>query len=309
MVATSRISRFGAGDRIGNYEIEREISPGVYAAGHRLLPRRAVVKVARGTTALELMREACILEALQHPGIVKVFESGILTDKRPWFALEVVTGETLATVLERGSLRAVETVKLVAGLAEILEHAHRRGVVHRGVRPDRIVLGRRLCIVDWSGARAHDAAAQIPHVPSGSHAYVAPEIARGDATDDRADVFALGAIAYQALTGALPTPAISVPAALRCKNAPPELTLLIDQMLAPDRFDRPTAAEVRADLVRLAGVLESSPPEHVVLVDTEGVPELPPLRIRRPRWTPPVSYVASDLADLVSGEIELEPGS
>jgi hypothetical protein len=120
-------------------------------------------------------------------------------------------------------------------------------------------------------------------------------------------VFALGAIAYQALTGVLPPLGIYryVPAATRCRNAPVELTTLIDQMLAPDRFDRPTASEVRTELAALAGVLEASPPEHVVLVDTEGVPEVPAPRIRRPRWTPQVSYVASDLADLVVGEIEL----
>ena len=299
------LARFVRGDRVGHYEIVREVAPGAYEATHQVLPRRALVKVARGSAALQLMREACILEALHHPGISKVFESGRLADGRPWFAQELVAGESLAAVLGRGSLRAVETVTLVAGLAEILEHAHRRGVVHRALQPGRVTLAqRRPCIVDWSEARAHDAARSIPHVPApGSHAYVAPEIARGDVTDDRADVFSLGAIAYQALTGALPSPHVSV--AQGCGNAPPELVVLIDQMLAADRFDRPTASEVRADLVRLAAVLATQPPEHVVLVDTEGVPELPPLRIRRPRWTPQVSYVASDLADLVSGEIEL----
>ena len=250
------------------------------------------------------MREACILEALNHPGVPKVYESGVLADRMPWFATEIVGGETLATVLARGSLRAAEVVKVAAGLAETLEHAHRRGVIHRGLRPDRVLLtGKRICIADWSEARAHDAATSIPHVPT---PFTAPEVARGDATDDRADVFALGAIAYLALTGSLPTPQLPVPTAQRCRNAPVELTTLIDEMLAPDRFDRPSAAEVHAELAYLTSVLEAAPAEHVVLVDTEGVPETPALRIRRPRWTPPISYVASDLADLVSGEIEVD---
>ena len=309
------IPRFVPGDRVGNYEIVREVGAGgggvVYEATHRVLPRRATLKVMHGIVpalAVQIMREACILEALQHPGIVKVFESGVLPDRRPWFALELVGGEPLAQVLERGSLRAVETVTLVMGLAEILEHAHRRGVIHHGLRPDRVMLsGKRLCIVDWSEARAHDASSQIPHIPTATaRAYVAPEVARGDVTDDRADVYALGVIAYQALTGALPTPAAHIPAAQRCRNAPPELTTLIEQMLAPDRFDRPTAAEVRAELAWLAGILEVSPTEHVELVDTDGVPEVALPRVRKPRWTPPISYVASDLAVLVSGEIELE---
>ncbi len=295
---------------MGNYEIEGEIGPGLYEATHRLLPRRALVKIARGATALQLMREACILEALQHQGVVRVFESGVTSDKRPWLALELVGGESLATVLERGPVPVIELVRIVGALAEILEYAHRRGVVHHGLRPDRVVVtSRRVCIADWSDARAHDAGSQIPHLPvPGARAYIAPEVVRGDATDDRADVFALGAIAYQALTGVLPPLGIYpyVPAALRCEQAPVELTTLIDQMLAPDRFDRPTASEVRTELATLANFLDVAPPEDVVLVDTEGVPEAPVVRIRKPRWTPPVSYVASDLAESISGEIQLE---
>ena len=297
---------------MGNYEIDREIGPGLFEATHRVLPRRALVKIARGATAVQLMREACILEALQHQGVVRVFESGVTSDKRPWLALELVGGETLDTILERGPLAPVEIVRLVGGLAEILEHAHRRGVIHRGLRPDRVALtGRRICIADWSDARTHDASSQIPHLPQpGTRAYLAPEVVRGDATDDRADVFALGAIAYQALTGVLPPLGIYpyIPVAQRCGHALPlELTALVDQMLSPDRFDRPTASEVRTELASLAGLLpETVVAEHLVLVDTDGIPETRLVRIRKPRWTPPISYVASDLADLVSGEIELE---
>lgn len=313
-MVTPVFPKFGAGARVGNYEIEREVATGSYAAIHVVLPRRAIIKVMQGNLpafAVKLMREACILEALQHPGIVKVFESGVLPDRRPWFALELVDGDELTEVLELGSLRAVEVVQLVVSLAEILEHAHRRGVIHRGLRPDRIVVtGRTLCITDWSDARTHDASSQIPNLPApGARAYIAPEVTRGDPIDDRADVFALGVIAYQALTGVLPSATAYVPAAQQCKNAPAELTTLIDSMLAHDRFDRPSAAEVRSELFWLGGVLEASvsAPEHVVLVDTEGVPATAAMpRIRKPRWTPPISYLASDLADLVSGEIELE---
>lgn len=289
---------FVLGDRIGHYEVTREVAPGVYEGTHRVLPRRALIKVARGGAhGVALLREACLLEALHGPGVPKLFEAGQL-NRLPWFAMEIVGGESLAAVLARGTLRAAEVVKLAAGVAETLELAHRRGIIHRGLRPDRIAIAaRRICIADWTDARAHDAAA-IPKAPT---AYAAP-----DAVDDRADVYALGAIAYQALTGALPTPALYVPAATRCRNAPIELAQLIDQMLAPDRFDRPSAGEVRAELSWLASVLETAPSEHVVLVDTDGVPETPAVRIRKPKWTPPVSYVASDLADLVSGEIEVK---
>lgn len=297
--------------RVGNYRIEEEIGKAngslLLRGTHLFLPRRAVLKVVSAPVAnlqpfaVQLLREACILEALQHAGIPQVYESGILADRRPWFATEPVEGETLAQRIARGPVPIVEVAMLVRDLAEVLEHAHRRGVIHRALRPDRIVLTaeRRhfaLTVVDWSDARTHDAASNIPHVPTpGSRAFVAPELVRGDALDDRADVYALGVIAYLALTGHLPRSINApleahVPTGERRSDAPRELAQLVDQMLSIDRFDRPASAEVRSDLDFLAHVLASMPVhEELELVDTEGVPLGP--RIRKPRWTPAVVNV------------------
>jgi serine/threonine-protein kinase len=295
--------------RVGNYRIEEEIGKAngslLLRGTHLFLPRQAVVKVVSFAApvatlqqfAVGLWREACLLEALQHAGIPQVYESGLLPDKRPWFAVEPVAGETLAQRIARGPLPVVDVAMLVRDLAEVLEHAHRRGVIHRALRPDRVVLTaeRRhfaVSIVDWSDARTHDAASNIPHVPTpGSRAFVAPELVRGDALDDRADVYALGVIAYLALTGHLPRSIGApldphVPTAERRSDAPRELTQVVDQMLSIDRFDRPASAEVRADLDFLAHVLSSMPVHEEPFLVDDGSP-----RIRKPRWTPAVVNV------------------
>ena len=286
--------RCAPGDRVGNYVIEHELGPcgaGVlYEVAHVVLPRRAVMKVMHAALAaypafaVQLLREACLLEAMRHPGIPKVFESGRLADGRPYFTAELVEGEPLAEVLAGGPLEVDDVIALVRDLAELLEHAHRRGVVHRSLMPERVVLADRAWVTDWSDARTHDAATSIPHVPTpGSRNYVAPELVRGDAVDDRADIYALGVIAYQALTGELPFAIATLadgvtphaPVATRC-TLPPGLATLVDQMLARDRFDRPTSAEVRVALE----VLTPAP--------------LPPPRARKLRWTPAFGTATPD---------------
>jgi eukaryotic-like serine/threonine-protein kinase len=307
-------------DRIANYRVERELgttATGVlYQAVHLVLPRRAVLKVmpvARSQgLAIQLLREACMLEALQHPGIPQVYESGLLDDgRRPWFAFEMIEGMTLSERMVNGPLTAIEVATIARDLAAILEHAHKRGIVHRALRPDHVVISSRrrgasmIAIPDWSDARAHDATTEhAPLVSSrAARPYLAPELVRGEPADDRADVFALGVMAYQALTGFLPRGDATID---RSPEAPKELAALIDQMLAPDRFDRPTTAEIRSDLEWLAEAL-------AVELQLDESDDIAPsssttLRIRRPRWTPPIpnSPNAQQLAQ-VSGEIVIKP--
>ncbi len=250
--------RFAPGDRVGNYRIESELASSAtgatYAAVHLVLPRRAIVKVMHATNqalAVLLMREACILEALSDPGVPKVYDSGLLPDRRPWFAIEQLAGAV--PLADHPPMPFAEALAVVRDLAAILEHAHRRGVILRGLRPDRIAVAPRVCVVDWSDARTHDAGARIPSLPApGARAYLAPEQLRGEA-DDRADVYALGVIACQLV-----------------RDRHDGLGTLFDQMLAADRYDRPSAAEVHA---RISDLIASAA--------TLAIP-----RIRKPRWTP-----------------------
>jgi len=275
-------------ERIGEYRIVGEMvrtpTHVTYEGAHVVLPRRALLKVMAAPTewlAVRALREACFLEMLQqHPGVARVYECARLSDRRPWFARELVEGPTIATRLGAGGFERIEVLSVIRQLADVLAHAHQRGVIHGGLRPNRIILcdrarGFPLCIADWSDARAHDAA-PIAYTPAaGSWHYAAPELIAGERVDDRADVYSLGVLAYQMLTGALPArgPGEHVPTELRCPDAPPELTLMIDQMLAFERWDRPSAAEIRADLTWLGEMLATSP-----------------LRIRRPRWTPELAF-------------------
>ena len=294
-------------DRIGNYRIERErrrdADSVVYEASHLVLPRRAFVKVMHEVSpqalAIQLLREACILEALDHPGSVRVYESGLIPERRAWFAYERVEGSTVKDMLVNGPLDPAAAAPLLRDIAEILDHAHRRGVVHCALKPELIVVTGRsrifpLCITDWSEARIHDASA--PSRAYGPADYTAPELVNGDAVDDRADIFALGVIAYQMLTGELPFDGVwiatvadgtmqHVPTEVRCSEAPPQLCSLVDQMLAWDRFDRPSSFEVKAELSQLAADLSSGP------TPSRGH-ELSPgtVRIRKPKWTPSLSF-------------------
>ena len=226
--------------RVTNYRILGDLGGGRFEAEHAVLPRRAVIKTIPDALAwmkglrVAVMREACILEALQHPGVARLYETGLFEDGRPWFACEDVEGTALSDL--RRQLGLAELVALMRDVADVLAHAHRRGIIHGGLHPDRIILTERafpIVIDDWSTARAHDAPAAVPSVPRpDARRFQAPELACGDAIDDRADVYALGAIAK----AALPT------------NAPAALVRLIEQMMAADRWDRPAITEVRAAL-------------------------------------------------------------
>jgi eukaryotic-like serine/threonine-protein kinase len=333
---------FSPDDRIGNYLVEHELGPtgsGVLLqARHQVLPRRAIIKVVHAAFAgespylVQTLREACILEAISHPGVPIVYESGLLRDRRPWFAFELIHGPTLEDLLVPRALAVHEVARVMRDLADILEHAHRRGVIHRGLRPDRVVVTRHrrfpLCIPDWSEAIAHDASASVPP-PDGSRAYVAPELAHQDAggaerVDERADMFALGAIAYRALTGTVPfnPVAANVPylaARTRRPETPRGLATIIDSLLSVDRFDRPSASEVRTELGWLLGSLPelqrhaaASAPEPDEDIEAEGTPPVAisanadvafgAPRVRRPRWTPTVHYVETTDVDIIIDE-------
>lgn len=278
---------FTPGTRIGDYVVEREAGDG-YEAVHVLLPRRVRLEVMHPTfvglkpVAVRMMREACILEALRHPGVPRIFEVGLMNDQRtnrPWVASELVEGESLATA---HVLSPILVLELIRDIADILAHAHERGIVHRALRADMIIRdfegarGFPLCIVDWSDARV-------------------------DGTDRcRADdIFALGVIAHQALTGHLPTG----PTARRATHAPARLCLMIDDLLVANPMSRPSAAEVRARAKLILETLDEGDPvieesihlDDVIEIANESfeptVPQLPALRA--PRWTPPLGVTAA----------------
>ena len=238
------------GVRVGDYTVERvlrrEEHAVVYAGVHLVLPRRAELKVMQAdhawikAGAIQILREACILEALSHLGVPRVYECGVLSERRPWVAVEAIEGLTWHEAMVRGPIAVSELVGLVRNLADILAHAHGRGVCHHRLSEEVIVRTPArpfpLCIRNWNEAVAHDSAR---------------------AADPSSDIHALGALAFRALTGTVLTEYAS--ARRQCPEAPAELALLIDDMLDPDPARRPAAELVRERSTWLAETLELAP--------------------------------------------------
>ena len=267
--------------RIGDYEVTqpRRTAHGTrYDATHTVLPRTATIEVREVKAhAVRLLRQACIVEALQHPAVPRIYECGT-TDGKAWVAFQSPTGPTLADTLRHEVLVLDEILDLVEGIAEVLSHAHARGVLHRNITPEAIHL-RPLAIDGWDHACATDTELWTP--VRGTGRYQAPELARAEGPDrGAADIYALGAIAREALLGDHP----AHPLAGRASSLPDELVMLLARMLAVDPQMRPTAEDV---LAAIAGIhLDRSPLEPLPLDTQEPEPVVLLEKIRKPRWTP-----------------------
>ena len=280
--------RLAPGTRLGDYHIDADLPGGwnieAYEGTHVLLPRRARLVVLHAAfvdqqaAAIQMMREACLVEAMHHPGVPRVFECGVV-DRRPWIACELIAGMPLSAAIAERPLPVAEVLALLRDAAEVLDHAHRRGVVHRNLRPEILLRTADrafpICITGWCDARIHDARAEL--------------------VDARADVLALGAVAFTALTLSRPT----VSAADRCPGAPRALTALIDQMLDVDPEARPSCAEVRAAAIRIAELSEVAIADEddgeiidEVAVELIDISRSSPPPIPRPlKWTPPLGHL------------------
>jgi eukaryotic-like serine/threonine-protein kinase len=185
----------------------------VYEAADLRLDRTVAVKVLRAELAADrrfvarFHREARTVARLSHPGIVAVHDVGEL-DGHVFIVMEHVAGRTLADVVHReGPLRPARVARIGADLAEALAHAHARGVVHRDVTPGNVMLtttdGPK--VLDFGIARAAQGSAAVGSLTAhGTLAYVPPEVLAGRQSDQRVDVYGLGAVLYELLTGAPP---------------------------------------------------------------------------------------------------------
>lgn len=250
MSRTTTSDRFVPGTRIGDYVVERQVayaeSAIVYFATHVVLPRQAHIKVTHPgsrTAAIQLLREACILEALSHPGVPRVHECGVLADRRPWCAIEPLSGVALDQFTAGAPVALSDLVVALRDVSDILRHAHERGIVHRRLTASAILRIQRrrsaFAIEDWTDARTLDAAADGDHT-----------------VDTRDDIRALGEIAFRALTGSVPAAGAS--STVQCTAAPAELTALIDQMLGSPE-SRPTSADIYDRSQWLCDTLETAP--------------------------------------------------
>ena len=267
----------GGTDFMDRFELKSEAGTGGMGTVYQAIDRRtgAVValKVLHVRSATEIARfdqEARLLAELKHPGIVRYFDRGTAPHGSPFIVMEWLEGETLEERLSRGTLGPAAAVHVAYRVLDALAAAHERGVVHRDIKPSNVFLvGWRLTetrILDFGIARRVFDPKRFTHKGStvGTPLYAAPEQARGrHDVDGRTDIFSLGCVLYEALTGEPPFTgdnAVEVmqkvcagtvaPLSSRRSNMPPELERIIHRMLAPDPGARPPAANVLADEFR-----------------------------------------------------------
>ncbi len=247
--------------------------------------------------AQRFVREAALLESLEHPGIVRYVAHGRTDEQAMFIAMEWVEGESLRSHMKRAGLSPEEAVQVISLVARALGLAHARGIVHRDIKPTNILLeGGRIDgvrVIDFGIARSDEQrdALTTPGLAIGTPGYMAPEQASGRGTlDARADVFAMGCILYECLTGEKAFVASSVVALYakiliedppRVRERRPELPRALDDlvasMLAKDPAARPADGNVVAEALVCAGMKLSEP----LAVPSVRPLSLPPSAITR----------------------------
>jgi serine/threonine protein kinase/tetratricopeptide (TPR) repeat protein len=184
----------------------------VYRAVDRTTATPVAFKVLRSTSldaAQRFAREVRVLSGLRHPGIVRYIADGRTHEGEMWLAMEWLDGEPLSARIARQGLTPAEAVDVVRRIAEALGAAHDKGVIHRDLKPSNLFLVggdlERVKVLDFGVARVSDASATRTGVMVGTPGYMAPEQARGDRNvGARSDVFALGCLLFECLTGKPP---------------------------------------------------------------------------------------------------------
>ena len=191
----------------------------VYLAEDTHLGRRVAIKFLSSLDPhyrARFLREARTVSALSHPNIAAVYDYGETEDAQPYIVMELVKGVTLGELLEDERLPLVRSVQIVAEIAEALSEAHEHGVVHRDVKPSNVVINERgqVKVLDFGLVKQIEESDDAdPNAPTmgfertqsdvivGTPLYLSPEQATGKAVDGRSDLFALGAILYECITG------------------------------------------------------------------------------------------------------------
>ena len=289
----------------GRYELEKLVGSGgmsnVFRAHDRLLERTVALKIlheqyTRDEDYVErFRREARAVAQLAHPNIVTVIDRGE-QDGRQFIVFEYVDGQNLKDLSARGPLEAHEAIRLTLQVARALSFAHGRGLVHRDVKPQNVLLNDdgQAKVTDFGIARSLDVhgVTQTGTV-LGTSDYIAPEQARGLKVDPKTDIYSLGAVLYELLTGEVPYSGDNfVAVAMRHVNEPPpsvldhrpdcplRLDLAIQRAMAKDPQDRfQSMDDFVVELEGCLGELDGRGDEGATMI----VPAPPKPRRTRPR--------------------------
>jgi serine/threonine-protein kinase len=278
------VNALEGGGSVGRYRIVKFLGAGamgeVYLAEDPQIDRRLAIKTVRlagrpqeiEERKRRLLREARAAGRLLHPNVVTLFDTGE-AEGLLYLAFEFVEGTDLAARFdagERPSLR--EVLRIVRQAAEALEYAHGQGIVHRDVKPSNILLDRsgRVKVADFGIAKMAGQSTELTMAGSvmGSPQYLSPEQIRGEELDGRSDIFSLGVVFYELLSGKRPFDGDTIttlvyqilhkdpPPVSELRAVPPRLEELLRRMLAKDRDERiATAGEVAWELAAIEGEL------------------------------------------------------
>jgi serine/threonine protein kinase len=304
------------GTKLGEYVIESKIGEGaygaVYAAEHPVIGKRAAIKVLNKKYASDLgivsrfVTEARAVNRIRHPNIVDIFAIGQHGDQH-FLAMELLEGVPLERHLkQRGPLPFAEALAILRGVAEALDAAHQHGIVHRDLKPDNVFLVRDLSkkeggyrpkLLDFGVAKLHGEGDLLHKTATGiaigTPFYMSPEQCRGKKVDFASDIYALGAMTYQMLTGVPPFDGESVMDILmKHMNEDPEpmsryrpelggmLDAAVATMLAKKPRARPASAGAAIEL--LAGAAATSPGTLLDEANRLGVATAPTIAARTP---------------------------
>ena len=266
------------GTRLGQYEIVERLGGGGMAVVYRAVQQPLGREIALKALSSELFQdegfvkrfetEAKTLAKLDHPNILPIYDFEVM-DGNTFLTMPLIRGGTLRDVLNRGPLDALTAWRYLREIGDGLQHAHDAGIVHRDLKPTNVLIHTdgRAMLADFGLARG---AGQPTHLTTiglaiGTPGYMAPEQVMGHDVDKRADVYAMGVLTFEMLTGRLPfvgsnrmevayaTVNNPIPSAVKINpNLPDELDALLQKVLAKDPGQRPqTVRELLAQMARL----------------------------------------------------------
>jgi tRNA A-37 threonylcarbamoyl transferase component Bud32 len=329
------VNALESGSSVGRYRIEKFLGAGamgeVYLAEDPQIDRKLAIKTVRlvgrpqeiDDRKKRLLREARAAGRLLHPNIVTLFDAGE-AEGLLYLAFEFVEGSDLAARLEGGERMSLrQALRAVRETSEALDYAHGQGIVHRDMKPSNLLLDRsgRVKVADFGIAKMAGQNTELTVAGSvmGSPQYLSPEQVRGEDLDGRSDIFSLGVVLYEILSGKRPFDGDTIttlvyqilhvepPPVSELRAVPPRLEELLRRMLAKDRDERiATAGEVARELAAIEGEL---PEETLAAPAASGAFEATKLLPRRATGEAPAASASPPAVRSTRGTVPASPAT